>query len=78
MDTATDDLVARARARRTVRDAPELVRSLRREAGLTLAEVGEALGVSHVAVRRWERGERVPRGDLARRYLDLLREAVQR
>lgn len=70
------DLIATSRARRTIRDTPAVARDLRRQADLTLAEVGEALGVSHVAVLRWETGERVPRGDLARRYLELLREAV--
>lgn len=69
-------IVDRAKARRLVRDTPTLARSLRREAGLSLAEVGQALGVSHAAVQRWENGKRVPRGDLAERYLGLLRRAA--
>jgi transcriptional regulator with XRE-family HTH domain len=71
-----EEAIGRARARRTLRSAPGLARALRLEAGLTLAEVGEVFGVSHVAVLRWETGQRTPRGDVAARYLEFLREAA--
>lgn len=70
------DCIARARARRVIRDTPAVARDLRRQSALSLAEVGRALGVSHAAVHRWETGRRIPRGDLAVRYLDLLRRAA--
>jgi len=73
--TRAEIVIARAKARRQLRSAPATARALRQQAGLTQAEVGEALGVSSVAVCRWERGERVPQGDLAVRYLALLQEA---
>lgn len=55
-------------------------RELRLAAHLSLPEVGEACGVSHVCVSRWERGERRPRGAPALRYaalLDALAKAEQ-
>ena len=66
----------RARARRQLR-TPALARSMRLQAGLTLQEVGKALGVTGVAVRRWEIGDRTPRGDLAVEYLSFLRRACE-
>ena len=71
------EVLARARDRRIVRSTPTLLRSLRVEAGLTMSDVGRILGVSHVAVSRWETGARVPRGDMAHRYLSLLRRAMK-
>lgn len=75
--STTDQVIARARARRTVRVAPALARDLRLQAELTLSDVAGVLGVSHVAVSRWERGLRVPRGAMAERYLELLRRAAE-
>jgi DNA-binding XRE family transcriptional regulator len=46
--------------------------AVRKAAGLTQAEVGREVGVSQMAVSRWESGERVPRGEAARRYGELL------
>ena len=73
---STTDVVNIARARRTIRDTPAVARDLRRQSGLSLYEVGAALGVSHAAVWRYETGQRIPRGDVAVRYLDLLRRAA--
>lgn len=50
----------RARQRRQLPD-PEVARLLRRRAGLTLADVGRAVGVSHTAIWLWERSRRRPR-----------------
>lgn len=46
--------------------------AVRKAAGLTQAEVGREVGVTQMAVSRWESGERVPRGEAALRYGELL------
>ena len=70
------EIIARVQARRALRVAPALARDLRLRAGLSQSEVGAALGVSHAAVSRWESGKRLPRGDLAERFLRLLMHAA--
>ena len=75
MSTAAQ-IITRAHARRTLQVAPALARDLRLRAGLSQNEVGAALGVSHAAVSRWESGKRLPRGDLAERFLLLLMQAA--
>lgn len=51
---------------------------LRRDAGLSRAEVGAAVGVSREAVQKWELGDRTPRGDAALRYARLLARLARR
>jgi transcriptional regulator with XRE-family HTH domain len=51
---------------------PAQRRAIRLRAGATLTDVGDELGVSAVAVSRWESGTRSPRRDLAQRYAVLL------
>jgi len=63
-----------ASARRYFRKSPQLIRALRRNAGLALVDVAVALGVAPSTICRWERGERVPRGDLGLKYLALLQQ----
>lgn len=43
-------------------------RDIREDAGLSKSELARRVGVSHVAIIRWERGEQQPRGDLAVAY----------
>ncbi|MDQ3692644.1 MAG: helix-turn-helix domain-containing protein [Chloroflexota bacterium] len=53
---------------------PELIRSLRRQLGLTQSEFAQRLGVSMQAVSFWERGTRTPTGLYARAIRSLLRD----
>lgn len=46
---------------------PDEVRSARQAAGISQAELGRRLGVSAVAVHRWEKGTRTPSADTVRR-----------
>ena len=52
---------------------PEARRWLRREAGLTLAEVGRILNVTGATASRWERGVMPPEGASRLVYAALLR-----
>jgi DNA-binding transcriptional regulator YiaG len=52
--------------------SPEACRSIRLAVGASQHAVAEASGVSVMAVSRWERGERTPRGEPLSRYLDTL------
>jgi DNA-binding transcriptional regulator YiaG len=47
-------------------------RAIRERAGVSLREVGGAVGVSGACVLRWEQAERSPRGSAALRYGELL------
>ena len=73
--TPRETILRRARARQQISDAPAIVRALRQRAKITQREVGEVLGVSSVAVSRWESGDRLPSGDLAAQLLELLHDA---
>jgi putative transcriptional regulator len=50
---------------------PETVKEIRRQLGLSQAELAHALGVSFATVNRWENGKTVP-SKLARRQFDQL------
>jgi DNA-binding transcriptional regulator YiaG len=47
-------------------------RAIRERARLALSDIGQSIGADPSAVGRWERGERLPRGDVALRYARLL------
>ncbi len=47
---------------------------IREAAGLSLAEVGRAIGADPSTIFRWESGERIPSGSLAVAYRDFLEE----
>ena len=51
-----------------------LVRAVRVNAGLSLREVAQAVGVTPSAVFYWEQGKNVPRGEPAIRYARVLLE----
>lgn len=70
------DVVSLARARDLARSGA--ARSIRLAAGLSLGEVGRALGCPASTILRWERGDRLPRGDLAIRWAELLQALINR
>lgn len=59
-------------ARRCVRTGE--AQKLREAAGLSRSDIARTLDVDASAVGRWERHEREPRGGVARRYGQLLRQ----
>lgn len=59
-----------ARVRRLAREG--IARRVRLDAGLSLADVAEAVGVAVATLSRWEHGVRRPTGEPALRYADLL------
>ena len=61
-------------ARRLARNG--VARLIREGAGLSTVELAQELGVTPGAVSMWERGRRVPRGDVAERYARVLRELI--
>ncbi len=67
-----DETVAIAEARVRVENG-ELV-SIRRRAKLSQEAIARAVGVSRVAVCRWEAGGRLPSGKPAARLAELLRK----
>ncbi len=68
-----DAALAKARARRDL-PAPSERRQIREAAGLSIADVALAVGVSVATVSRWETADIMPRGRILIDYLDLLRE----
>jgi transcriptional regulator with XRE-family HTH domain len=75
MDTVEEVLNA-ARVRDLCRSGA--ARSIRIGAQVTLAELASLCEVTPVAVLRWERNERVPRGTNAGTYLRALEALMQR
>ncbi|OLB80752.1 MAG: hypothetical protein AUI14_05745 [Actinobacteria bacterium 13_2_20CM_2_71_6] len=53
--------------------SPDARRQLREACGLSVNDLAQSVGVTPAAVRQWERGERAPRGELRRRYVEALR-----
>ncbi|WP_249351004.1 helix-turn-helix transcriptional regulator [Microbispora sp. H10836] len=51
---------------------PSTCRALRQAAGLRIADVAEAVGVTTQAVSYWELGRRTPRGRYREAYLEAL------
>jgi transcriptional regulator with XRE-family HTH domain len=73
---AIETVVDVARVRELIRSGK--ARRIRLDARLSLTEVAAALGVSGAAVARWESLERLPRRDVALRYMDLLDQLSHR
>jgi DNA-binding transcriptional regulator YiaG len=66
------DLAALSWLRRATHDGS--ARAIRECARISIPELAERIGVSVPTVSRWERDERVPRGEAARRYAAALLE----
>ncbi len=65
-----DDATRLVRMRAAARSGR--ARELRETSGLTRREVAAVVGCSTAAVRSWELGRRVPQGQPALRYAELL------
>ena len=55
-----------------------VAREVRQEAGLSLAEMANAVGVHRMTIHKWERGRHRPRGVAALRYAEVLEELMAR
>ena len=66
-----DALRDRVRANREL-PPPATRRELRKRAGLSLQDIGDALGVTRTAVLFWEQGTRRPGKRTLARYADIL------
>lgn len=66
------DLMEKARFARQL-PQPEVCRALRRSAGLTQEDLADTVGVSRQAIAAYEAGDRRPRGEHLRRYVEVLR-----
>jgi transcriptional regulator with XRE-family HTH domain len=77
MTTGVDELLERVRSRRDLPVASER-RRIREDAGVSLRDVADALGVSHTAVAKWEAGAmpREQRNAYGRLLEELKRVAV--
>jgi len=76
MIDTTERAVQIARVRALVRSGA--AEKIRVASGLTISEVARAVGVYPSTVFRWESGSRVPRGERAVRYLQLLERLLGR
>jgi transcriptional regulator with XRE-family HTH domain len=72
------EILRRAEARNLALPSPPLRRALREEKALTQADVAQVLGVDRATVARYELGTRSPRGDIRRRYAEVLAELARR
>lgn len=66
------DLVDLAKAKRLAKTGA--ARMIRVNADLSLANIAESIGVSRTTIFRWERGDRVPHGAAAVRWVHVLDE----
>ena len=73
MTDGVDLLLRRVRSRREL-PIPEERREIRESAGCSLREVGNAIGVSFMAVMRWEQGSQPRNPDHLAAYSRLLHE----
>lgn len=73
MQTVLQQYLAAAQRRREL-PTPALRRDIRARAGLSQAQLADAIGVDRVTVSRWEAGTRTPRGRHLTEYLEALNE----
>lgn len=75
MTISADSAVTLARLRADV--ASGRAREVRERSRLSQAEVAEAVGVTQPTVAGWEAGRKMPHGERAARYADLLARLEQ-
>ena len=68
-----DDVLAEVKYRRLL-PAPQMLRAIRRSAGVSQAAVAEVCGVNRASVSRWESGTRHPTGPRLMAYMGLLEQ----
>ena len=68
-----DDVLAEVKYRRLL-PAPQMLRAIRRSAGVSQAAVAEVCGVDRASVSRWESGTRRPSGPRLVAYMGLLEQ----
>lgn len=68
--TTHRDLLLLARAREIARTGRAI--GIRQSAGLSCADVGAAVGAAPSTIWRWERGERMPRGEAALQWASFI------
>jgi transcriptional regulator with XRE-family HTH domain len=73
MAATLERLAHRTRLRRGL-PPPIVARAIRLEAGVSIGDVAEVIGVTRQCVSLWERGERTPRGMNRERYVLVLCE----
>jgi DNA-binding transcriptional regulator YiaG len=67
---STAELLKLAEARRLAQSGEG--RAVRLAAGMSCDQIGGAIGVSGVAISRWETGQRKPSGEPALKYVDVI------
>jgi len=72
MSTAIDLVRVRRMA------ATGVARQIRMEAGLSQAEIADAVGIHRVTLFKWENGKQRPKGPRALRYAEVLDELAAR
>ena len=72
----TTDVLEIARARDLARSGTG--RTIRVSAGLSLSEVGQAVGIAPSTVLRYERGQRMPRGEPGVAWARLMTQLLNR
>jgi transcriptional regulator with XRE-family HTH domain len=75
-ETKMDHLIEKVRTRRRL-PPPEVRRMIRQQAGISLRELAQAIGVTQPTITRWELGLRSPeRGPYFNAYLNVLDRLV--
>jgi predicted transcriptional regulator len=75
MSVGTAELWTKVREREPVPlPEPKVRRAIRESRGLRQLDLADVVGVSDVAICRYETGEREPRGETRRRYAEALEE----
>lgn len=72
LPTSPDELIAAIKKRDALPTTAERKR-IRMAVGVSVRQMGAALGVSHMSIQNWERGGNPGTSEMAEKYADLLR-----